>query len=147
MYIYQLNVGNNVYYGKTVNHRSRLNDHKRFLRNNKHHNRPLQNAYNKHKTIEMIILEENVPADKIDDLERKYIAENKCCNLMVGGEGRSKGFVVSEETKAKISKSKKGIPTNRVLTAEMHNKLQAGSKAYYDQKFLEKYEHWMAVKR
>ena len=48
--IYRIrNLTNNKFYiGSAVNLNKRKNQHFHYLRNNKHHNKPLQNSYNKY---------------------------------------------------------------------------------------------------
>ena len=48
--IYRIrNLTNNKFYiGSAVNLNKRKNQHFHYLRNNKHHNKPLQNSWNKH---------------------------------------------------------------------------------------------------
>jgi len=56
--IYLLKINGKQYVGSSVNIKKRLRRHRTLLRNNKHDNKYLQNAYNKHKHCEYKILEE-----------------------------------------------------------------------------------------
>ena len=74
--IYKLQVFNHIYIGSSVNIKKRLRRHRTLLRNNKHENNFLQNAYNKYKSIDYEILETvDLKMDflKIRQLESEYI--------------------------------------------------------------------------
>ena len=47
-FIYKINIGNNFYIGQTTDIKVRMNNHKRELKGQRHHNAYMQNAFNKH---------------------------------------------------------------------------------------------------
>lgn len=105
-------VNGKMYIGQSVDMEYRWLDHKSLLKNNNHRNPRLQNAYNKYgeENFEWKILK---VLKKKKDLTRwekyyiyKYMTFNKNCgyNNTPGGEGSP----VSDETKAKISKTLTG---------------------------------------
>jgi group I intron endonuclease len=73
-YIYQIKnkVNDKVYIGSTTNYRNRFNQHKYFLRRNKHQNIHLQNAWNKYG-------EENFMFEVLEEVseEEKFIKEQE----------------------------------------------------------------------
>ncbi len=125
MYIYQINVGNVSYYGKAQNPKARKAVHKTYLNQNKHHNIWLQRSFNKHKNFEFKILAENLSENEANEMEIRLIAENDCCNLTKGGDG-----MLGRKM------SKRNIEAFSVAREAARNRL-----------ILEKYEHWLAVKR
>lgn len=56
--IYMLKIQKHVYIGSSNHIKRRLRNHKTRMKNNKHDNKYLQNAYNKYKTCDYCILEE-----------------------------------------------------------------------------------------
>ena len=116
-------VNGHVYIGQSINIRERWFEHRGDLRNNKHINSHLQNAWNKygennfvHKIIEMCEVYD------LDDREKYWISfydsanKHKGYNISPGGQG-SHG--TSDETRAKLSASGKG----RTFTKERNENL------------------------
>ena len=122
-------VNNKKYIGQSCNIYNRFTNHKWCLKNDKHSNEYLQNAWNNHgennfKFYVIEICDDN----KIDDCEKYYISLYKTTNdiygynLDSGGNlnkrhsdktkekmsNSAKGILLSEETKRKISISRKG---------------------------------------
>ena len=102
-------VNNKIYVGKTgMNFGDRWDSHKALLRNNKHDNPYLQNAWNKYgeQNFEFIVIEDcNV--DKLNEREMYWIKyykdKNLAYNIHDGGDGgHNLGKHLSEETKRKI---------------------------------------------
>lgn len=93
------------YIGLTNNVEDRFRRHKYRLKNNKHGNDYLQNAWNKYgkENFEFEILEENIERNKLGSKEqiyiRKYDSFNKGYNLTTGGE---KSYEMAESTKWKL---------------------------------------------
>lgn len=112
IYIITSTKSQNIYIGKSTNLRERWSCHKTELRGNYHHNRHLQNAWNKYgeKAFKFQVLE-YCPADQLNEREIHFIAIYKAkgvlYNLTDGGEGIP-GMVVTEETRQKISIGHKG---------------------------------------
>jgi len=121
---------NKVYIGSSKNIEYRLNFHKRRLKNGKHRNPYLQNAWSKYneKQFKFDILEECY-LDVILDREKHYIEEYDACN-------RKCGFNIvrdpnrpthTQEIKDKISATLNG----RIIGKEWRNKMslsRIGSK-------------------
>lgn len=119
-----------VYIGKTLDFRERWKDHKKMLNGGYHHNRHLQNAWNKYgaKRFKFLRLE-YCEAEELDTREKHYIAVYKAkglvYNLTDGGEGQL-GRVVTEETRQKMSKALTGkkLPP---LSDEAKQKISSGN--------------------
>lgn len=113
---------NKKYIGRSVDIDARWRSHKSQLRKNKHSNPHFQNSVNKYglENFIMYILEE-CDESELDDKEVYYISfydtrnYKKGYNVLIGG-NTSKGRVVSQETRMKLSIAKKGIP--KPLTPE-----------------------------
>lgn len=94
------------YIGQTNNLKARWIKHKNFLKNNKHHNRHLQAAWNKYGAEEFVfeILEE-CPIEELDEKETYYIRKYETCingyNLDEGGQG-IRGYKHTEEELARM---------------------------------------------
>ncbi len=69
------NINGKYYIGQTINLRNRKGRHKYLLKNNKHHNLRLQNAWNKYgeKNFEFIILEDNITLENLKTREDFWI--------------------------------------------------------------------------
>ena len=78
-YIYQIKIGNNYYIGSTNDYNKRKQDHIYYLKNKKHVNRYVQNAYNKHKKADFSIRHKlkNIRLEELLDLEQRYINLSK----------------------------------------------------------------------
>lgn len=147
-------IDNKIYVGKAVNVNERLNSHKSDLRNNRHVNCHLQNAFN-------LRGESNFEFDLLMDCEREYLCswENYWCNMLnthndrfgynlypTTPNGTSKlteksvekrtktrrenaekrGYWVSEEHKERVRKEKKGKPVHPNM---LLNRIKKMSKA------------------
>jgi len=107
------------YIGQSWNITDRLYSHKNLLKNNKHHNKHLNNAWNKYGvdsfTFELIKEISDSPLSQIflDVYEHKYMEMYKTRNIEYGYNKREHGICgkMSDETKAKISASEKGRPS------------------------------------
>ena len=116
------------YFGQSIDLNGRLNKHKTLLKNKKHNNLHLQNAYNTYgyDNFKFYIVEK-CDIDLLDERECYYIASYNTCdrkygyNIESGGNKNKRlsdetkeklrianlGKVVSEDTKRKISESNK----------------------------------------
>lgn len=98
-----------VYIGQSQNIDFRIRMHLCLLRNNKHYNCHLQNAWNKYGTdsFEISVLE-LCPVSKLDDREIHYIdtfdSFKAGYNRTAGGEG-TRGMTMSESARAKMRTS------------------------------------------
>lgn len=73
--IYKIIINNKVYIGSSFNIQKRLIQHKSDLKNNRHDNQYLQNAYNKYKriTTEIVKTFSSISDEKLRQLEKEYI--------------------------------------------------------------------------
>lgn len=108
-HIYQIkNLNNGMsYYGMSKEITKRWAYHKRLLRGNYHDNKGLQSDYNKGHRFEYHILKQATSKEKAESLEKSLIEGNAeyVYNFTFSGKKRDPA---TEETKAKISKSRKG---------------------------------------
>ena len=94
------------YFGQSINLTHRLNKHKTLLKNNKHNNTHLQNAYNTYgcDSFQFYIVEK-CEIDLLDERECYYIALYNTCDRKCGyniESGGNKNKRLSDETKAKL---------------------------------------------
>jgi group I intron endonuclease len=125
-------VNNKFYIGSATNLATRRNGHLCLLRQNKHFNKHLQNSYNKYGkdnfifSVLLIVDKEMLISYEqllVDNLKPQYNKSIICVNTSLGRK-------LSDETKAKISKSKTGkkinynpyTHLNRNLTPEVRKK-------------------------
>jgi group I intron endonuclease len=127
--IYQIRniINNKRYIGSAAILTKRRDQHYHYLRNNKHVNQYLQNAYNKYGEENLIFeILENVSTDSLRDREQYYIdncvfelyniapVTNSCLGIKRSDETKEKlrkaniGRKHTSETKAKITKSMYG---------------------------------------
>ena len=116
------------YIGQSINLSKRKNNHFSDLSRNKHTNKHLQNAFNKYgknlfKFIVLIICEEfeltYYEQELVNKLKPKYNICKKCVNS-------TKGMIFSEESRKKMSESRKGQVSSRkgaVLSFETKNRI------------------------
>ena len=97
------------YVGSTINKRKRWSDHKKGLRNNKHHNAHLQNSWNKYgqDNFKFKIIEKVDNVDNLLKREQHWIDTLQVANRKKGYNicptaGNSLGKKHSEETKKKL---------------------------------------------
>ena len=122
-------VNGKFYIGQTVNLSRRWSKHKYHLKRKTHHSVHLQNAWHEYgkDAFKFEILEEVNDANKLDELEQKYLDELKPWDREIGYnnakfvEGPTKGRKLSEEHKRKIGDKSRGH-----ITSE-ETKLKIGS--------------------
>ena len=122
--IYQINIGNYVYFGSSKNVENRLKDHEKHLKLGKHGNKKMQDVYNKHQSFDAYCVCETELNNRFI-VEQDYINTHyglkECLNInsrASGGNGMpigrntwSKGKKVhSEEHKLKVAESNKLKP-------------------------------------
>jgi len=134
-----------IYVGQTINYNKRKTSHFAYLKNGKHHNKHLQNAFNVYGVdvfqIELIC---ECESKELDALERHFIKELKSMekssgyNMMTGGQIyrqfsqevkekmsiARKGVKFSEQHKLRIGESQKG----RMISIESINKMKESLK-------------------
>jgi len=110
--IYQIKnlVNGKVYIGSSVNIEGRWKEHKRDLKQNKHHNIYLQNSYNKHGGHNFIfeVLEEVQNKELLVETEQKHMDVTSCYNRDIGYNisltaGSTLGYRHTDESKKKFS--------------------------------------------
>ena len=127
------------YIGKTsVNFGDRWDCHRALLRSGKHSNSPLQEAWNKYGegSFEFAIVEVVDSADKLNDLEIKYISDyrsvGKSYNLHDGGDScYMLGRHLSDEAKRKIGEKNRINMTGRKLSEGTRKKMSESQRARY----------------
>lgn len=115
------------YIGSSIDINNRWTEHLKKLRKNKHHSKKLQNHYNKYGESDLCF--SFILGCDIEDLikiEQFFIDLYKPFFNVCPFAGNTLGRFHSEETKEKISKSKKGIVTYKIT--EIHK--QKLSKLY-----------------
>ena len=154
-YIYKIEnvVNGKVYIGQTIqNPINRRNSHFAYLKNNKHYNEHLQNAFNKYgeSNFKFTVLNYATSKEVLDQLEDDYINYYDCLNpkngynLKSGGANgkptletrkkmseSNKGRKVSLETRMKLSKSRQGINSplfGKKRSIEICNKISESHK-------------------
>lgn len=103
-------INGKLYYGSTLNFKTRKNDHFKTLRSQSHRNPHLQHAFNKYgnNAFEFIIVEYVQPDDLLI-VEQKYLDANiGGYNIAVNAEASRRGIPCSNITRQKISNSLKG---------------------------------------
>ena len=95
--IYKISIQDHIYIGSSVNIKKRLRRHKTLLRNNKHDNIYMQNAYNKYVKADYEIVEvvdKSISNKDLRNLEASYIkslkADLNLADPVIGGNGKSK---------------------------------------------------------
>lgn len=130
-------VNGKIYIGKTgMNFGDRWDSHRSLLRNGKHDNQHLQNAWNKYGEdyFEFMIIEEcNV--EMLDDKEKywiKYYKDRKLSyNILDGGDGfNNLGTHLSEETKRKIGEKNRINNLGKKHSEETKRKMSEAHKGY-----------------
>lgn len=130
-------VNDKIYIGKTgMNFGDRWDSHKSLLRNGKHDNRYLQNAWNKYgaDSFEFIIVEE-CSIEELDDKEKYWIKyykeQNLSYNILDGGDGfNNLGTHLSEETKRKIGEKNRINNLGKKHSEETKRKMSEAHKGY-----------------
>lgn len=134
--IYKITIGKWFYYGQTTSFNRRRREHIVRLKQGKHPNSILQNAYNKYKTFEFQECAYEKDSDLLTELEQLVIDEwfgkPNCANLNPEAsvppstKGKKRG-PLTEETKAKMSAARKGKKRSP-LTEETKAKISAAKK-------------------
>jgi group I intron endonuclease len=112
IYAIQCKVNNKIYIGQSVNIGNRFKNHLYLLRHNRHGNKYLQNAWNKHgeENFKFHLIKE-FKHDNLDFIEKFLICKLRTANREYGyniESGGNKNKIISQETRDKISKANKG---------------------------------------
>ena len=111
--IYKITVGSWFYWGSTKNFHRRKQEHIRELKQGKHKNSILQNAYNKHNSFEFEVIA-NVEEQELLEWEQELIdvwfGSENCANISkkVDAPPSWEGRRLTEEHKTKLSFAAKG---------------------------------------
>ena len=113
IYIIRNTFDNRVYIGSAVNMYNRIKDHLKDLKRNKHRNKYLQNFFNRHGMCLYWNVLKEVRCDDLIPIEQLYLDEYKSFERTKGFNiqkvaGSMLGFKHSEESKAKMSRIRKG---------------------------------------
>jgi len=111
IYVIENKRNGKCYIGSSSNLKNRFYNHKILLKNNKHYNNFLQNAWNKYgdKNFNFQILIDNVPINELIQLEQKFLDIFKPEYNLAPVAGSKLGVKDTYETKIKKSKAKSGI--------------------------------------
>lgn len=124
--IYQIKnvVSGKIYIGSAINIKHRWQTHVGHLNKNRHPNRHLQSAWNKYgsEAFEFSILKTCFIFALIFEEQKMIDKLNPEYNLAPKA-GSNLGVKLSEETKNKISASKKGVATGRIVSKETRDKI------------------------
>lgn len=129
-------VNGKSYIGKTgMNFGDRWDNHKSLLRNNRHDNPYLQNAWNKYgeNSFKFAIIELVNDSNLLNELEIQYIKQYKeaglSYNIHDGGDGGlNLGKHLSDETKRKIGEKNRVNMIGRKLSEETRKKMSEAQK-------------------
>ena len=116
------------YFGQSIDLKSRLTKHKTLLKNKKHNNIHLQNAYNTygHDNFKFYIVEK-CEIDLLDERECYYIALYNTCDRRYGyniESGGNKNKILSDETKEKLRIANLG----KVMPEDIKRKISESNK-------------------
>lgn len=150
IYGIQNKVNNNIYVGKTkMDFGDRWDSHRTLLRENKHFNRHLQNAWNKYgeDNFEFKILYKANINEDLDLLEKEYIAKYKndgiSYNISIGGDGGTNlGKHLSKETKKKIGNKNRKHMLGKKMSKETKEKMSLSQKERYKKMTLQEKEEY-----
>lgn len=147
-YIYRIRnvINSKVYIGSTNNVKKRFDTHICNLRNKTHHNKHLQNAWNKYgeDKFEFEIIEECEDSIKFQK-EQKYIDKykyywNNCYNISVTASGGTKNVDV-EEIKLIKQMIKYGVNSSEIAK-EMNKKKSYIERIMYKVSFVDIYSEY-----
>lgn len=121
-------INNKKYFGQSVDVERRLKKHQSLLKNQKHNNKHLQNAYNTYTydNFKFYLIEE-CDIDLLDERERYYISLHNTCDRDYGYNIESGGNcqkVLSDETKDKLRLANMG----KKLSDDIKTKISLANK-------------------
>jgi len=133
--VYEIcNISNNKrYIGCSSNVRKRWDHHKHLLRLNKHDNKYLQSSWNTHgedKFVFIILFQfKNINEMYAKEKELIQLDSRLFYNLSEGGKGSSSGYKWSDESRKKLSESKK-LTAKNVMTQEVKDRISTSKKGH-----------------
>jgi len=124
------------YIGSAKNLKMRCQDHVKLLRAGTHHNRHLQNSWNKHDEVEFrfdVLELVELTASSLVSAEQRYIDMLKPCFNIAPKAGTTLGIKRSEETRAKLriyqrNRSPAHIENNKKHLAAVHASTEVRQK-------------------
>jgi len=152
-------IDNKTYVGSSVNHRKRWNKHRADLRNNRHSNKHLQNAWNKYGEVsftfelieectkEELIEKEQAWFNKLSETKEMFNLGPIVASPTLGSSWseerkqlmsqKFKGRPLSDETKKKLSLALKGRPSpnkgrTQAVSEETKKKLSEAATKFWD---------------
>jgi predicted GIY-YIG superfamily endonuclease len=135
--VYQIEISGNIQIGSTNNIKRRMVEHKSLLRLNKHHNKHMQNVYNKYKHFSYTILYEFDTREEAYSKEQELLNENygknnylMCSNSAIGAPyGDASHMKLDEYKKAAsekcVFKNLKFTGDNNHMKLDYHRKRQS----------------------
>lgn len=118
-----------IYIGSSSNVYNRIHTHKKCLRKNTHENKRLQNSWNKYNEDSFVFeLVEECEIDKIIEREQYYIDSLNPFYNICRVAGSCIGVKHTEETRKRMSDSKKGKPSPRKGTKHTEESLKRMSE-------------------
>ena len=109
IYLIKNTLNNKIYIGSTKNLRTRMRLHINKLKRKVHDNGKIQNCYNKYGDIFDIEILENCSEDMLIEREQYYMDNFKPYYNISPMAGRTSGYVQSEESRKKMSISKRKL--------------------------------------
>lgn len=138
MHIYKMTntINDKVYIGQSINVKSRFIRHKYELRNNKHINSHLQNSFKFYgeNSFTSEIIDEATSLKELNIKEKYWIEYYKSNDPKFGynmTSGGHKDFIITEETRKKMSNSHRGKKYNRIckqFSEETKQKMSESAK-------------------
>lgn len=130
VYVIRNLINNKVYIGSAKNIRTRINIHKHYLNNNKHHSKKLQNSYNKYNGNFLVSILEKTSIEQLLIREQYWINYFQSYKQEYGFNilkiaGNSTGWKCSDETKNKIGNANRG---RKIIFTESHLKNLANNR-------------------
>lgn len=118
---------NKIYVGQTRSLKKRWPTHLSYLKNNKHSNPHLQNAWNKYgeESFDLVVLEIVDDPELLTTKEQGWMDRLRSqdpdtgYNIESASSGKSRPMMFSDEHKRKISESKKGKPRSPETVEKM----------------------------
>lgn len=107
-------VNEKIYIGSAVKKSLRINQHMHHLKKGTHHNLPLQSFVNKYgiDKIHFIVIEKNIPIDKLINREQYYIDFYKDYNILFNIRMKAESMLGTKRTEEQIERMKAGRMAN-----------------------------------
>ena len=110
--IYRIQIGPHYYLGQSADLKKRKREHLWYLKNGTHQNKYMQRVYIKYQDFSFKVMIE-CDEDQLDYLEQSaldvHCGTEGCMNISKYAEAPHRGLKHSEETRKKMSESRKGV--------------------------------------